>query len=272
MAFVGKESILENFSNIFISSEVVSSACPVTDANVGRLVVEQEDEESGCFVGGLQCRFECSKLSDTPSCNTIISESNLPSEMPSNGPSSKESVSVTDLVIDSDMPSLTPSDMPIVLPQNIPTLYPTSIFSTLPTRSPSAVDVSEVPSMLNVTDKVESTIPTLAPFESIAVSQMPSAQPTSAPVSTLFLESDIPSLTPSMKPSDSSTIAEDSNIRISPCATKPNVIGYSSISDINADQVDEVRRIEAGSTPKDNYIFVLCPDTIFNTSLESLNT
>ena len=51
-----------------------------------------------------------------------------------------------------------------------------------------------------------------------------------------------------------------------PCSSDSSVTGYSSISDLNTDMDVELARIEAGGTPASSYRFILCPDTVFDTS------
>lgn len=62
------------------------------------------------------------------------------------------------------------------------------------------------------------------------------------------------------------------NSRAIECPSDPTVTGYTSIADINADQFDELSKITAGSSvASPPYSFVLCPNTNFDASSQTLN-
>lgn len=55
------------------------------------------------------------------------------------------------------------------------------------------------------------------------------------------------------------------NANAGPCPTNKDIIGYTSLSDINKDQATEWTRILEGKSKVDPiYSFVLCPETIFD--------
>lgn len=68
-----------------------------------------------------------------------------------------------------------------------------------------------------------------------------------------------------------SVSARSVNAKAAPCPTDPSIIGYTSIADINQDQYDELARITAGSSKASPpYSFVLCPNTEFDTTAQTL--
>lgn len=50
------------------------------------------------------------------------------------------------------------------------------------------------------------------------------------------------------------------------CQRDENVIGYSSLADINDDMQTELTRISGGGEPSESYTFRLCPNTVFDAS------
>ena len=50
------------------------------------------------------------------------------------------------------------------------------------------------------------------------------------------------------------------------CDSDASVTGFNNITSLNRAMRDEVARIAADGTPQDSYSFVLCPNTIFDTS------
>lgn len=69
-----------------------------------------------------------------------------------------------------------------------------------------------------------------------------------------------------------SASAQTVNSRAFPCPNDPTITGYTTIADINQDQFDELARITAGSAvASPPYSFVLCPNTQFDASAQSLN-
>lgn len=85
MAFVGNGASLRSKSNIYVAPGVVSSTCPGIDDSSKRLVMELDDGESGCFIGGESCNFSCEEFSDTEMCvseDSILMPSTSPTQEP----------------------------------------------------------------------------------------------------------------------------------------------------------------------------------------------
>ena len=61
------------------------------------------------------------------------------------------------------------------------------------------------------------------------------------------------------------------NANAGPCPSDSSITGYTTIAGINQDQFDELARIEAGAEPTPPYSFVLCPNTQFDASNQTLN-
>lgn len=55
-----------------------------------------------------------------------------------------------------------------------------------------------------------------------------------------------------------------------PCPRDATVVGYSSITAINEDMQTELSRIGDGGDPEESYTFRLCPNMVFDASVEAL--
>jgi hypothetical protein len=50
-----------------------------------------------------------------------------------------------------------------------------------------------------------------------------------------------------------------------PCPSNPEMIGYMSVEDLNADMNTELQRITDGGSQPESYFLLLCPETTFST-------
>jgi hypothetical protein len=57
---------------------------------------------------------------------------------------------------------------------------------------------------------------------------------------------------------------------ITPCPSGNNISGYVTIEAMNNDMINELDNIRSGRPAQEPYIFVLCPDTVFNASVDAL--
>lgn len=62
-------------------------------------------------------------------------------------------------------------------------------------------------------------------------------------------------------------LAQGVGTSVEPCPNAAGVTGYSTLEAINVDMMAELEKIRAGGIPVEPYMFELCPNTVFDTTL-----
>ena len=66
------------------------------------------------------------------------------------------------------------------------------------------------------------------------------------------------------------TTAQGVGTSIEACPNAPGVMGYSTLEALNVDMTAELAKIQAGEPAQAPYMFELCPNTIYDTSITPL--